>query len=453
MVFIKKDLLMFFLAIFLVSFLSRGVLIQKTPGGNGFIDLGIYIDSGQLVSNNVNPYDWRDNPELRGRFRNDALAYNEYTCKSQRTWNFYASGNLPLNLIFFGLIDGIMGPVPGAYRMTFAFFDSILVALIAWYIFRWWHHGSGGTISGTNFFPIMLFTLSPLLFLWGCIYPEDKGIETLLIIGAILASKSGGYFVKFYLSACLLGLSVAFKGLGVFIIPLCAYNVFGRPGDLNILLSGKAARRLLGYLTLTAIFALIWHLPYTPHVFDMMASRMSQNVYAAVPKYGSMWRIVHWLTPLHYWAVKNVFIAAFATASVYGILTRKLGPEIFTANILLVFTAALLVQGSMDREQIAIISAILLYGSENRRVGMVLMYIYVVLGAYSFLSVFSIMPGLSAFLPAAASATAAVFEKSLFTDATFIVEKCDSVMAFIFVFACFFITLGSVLRQRRGTQA
>ena len=108
-----------FVTIFLLAFVARAVLIYKTPGQHRALDLSIYIDSGQLLSNGVNPYDFSDSPELRHALRTDSVAVG-WQCETQERWNYYANGNLPLTLLLFGAIDSISTGNALLYRCIFA---------------------------------------------------------------------------------------------------------------------------------------------------------------------------------------------------------------------------------------------------------------------------------------------------------------------------------------------
>jgi hypothetical protein len=98
----KIYLITFFLAFFIRSF-----LIYFTPEKNNMIDLCIYRDTGQLVVNGINPYNYLDQKELRSKLRKDSESYHEHTCQNQDRWNSYAGANLPMASLLFGGIEYI----------------------------------------------------------------------------------------------------------------------------------------------------------------------------------------------------------------------------------------------------------------------------------------------------------------------------------------------------------
>ena len=77
--------------------------------------------------------------EKRQELRTDNVAFNEYVGLTQERWDAYASSNLPLTVLLFGLIEKyavlssstVNGYAPGViYRYFFALFDSIIAVLV-----------------------------------------------------------------------------------------------------------------------------------------------------------------------------------------------------------------------------------------------------------------------------------------------------------------------------------
>lgn len=81
----KRVILVF--SIFIIAFTARFYLISTTQKYSNFIDLCTYIDSGQLVSHGINPYDYSDGVGIRNKLRTDGLAFNPVLCKTQRAWS------------------------------------------------------------------------------------------------------------------------------------------------------------------------------------------------------------------------------------------------------------------------------------------------------------------------------------------------------------------------------
>ncbi len=124
--------------------------------------------------------------------------------------------------------------------------------------------------------------LSPTLLLWGSIVPEDKGLQTLFMLSAVWLAKDE----KWILSSVLLGISVAYKGLGVFISPVCLFFILGQPENIFRLNSSQFKKGII-YILLSVFFAAIWFLPYMPDVLHMMQGRLSSN-FDVEPAHGSI---------------------------------------------------------------------------------------------------------------------------------------------------------------------
>ncbi len=88
---------------FAISLILRLGIIALTPGADRYIDIDIYRCSGALVKSGVNPWDFSASPEIREKPRENSEV--ERVKESQERWNFYFSGNLPFNLLYFAGID------------------------------------------------------------------------------------------------------------------------------------------------------------------------------------------------------------------------------------------------------------------------------------------------------------------------------------------------------------
>jgi hypothetical protein len=364
----------------------RLILISITPFKNEDIDLQIYRDAGQLVANGVNPYDFNDNVELRKQLRTDKDNFNEWVCSDQEKWNYYANSNLPLASLFFGGIEYCFAS-PKSFRYTFAFFDSILAVLIlAFVINKWQYRLPHNRIFNKlppklqHNFPLLiglsLGALSPILFLWGTYMPEPKGMGLLLILSSIYFSDSSNKKLSMFVSPVLLGFSVAFIGLGIFIGPLCLYNIYKN--------DDKGYREIVFYCLISFLACAICFAPFLPELLKMMLSRMRFAVHTE-PQHGSMWSELFKMLPNAWLLIKNVFIVIFVSINIIGFLRKRLNVTILSANLLYLFTIIYLMNGSMDRMNIALITLIILLGySQFFRITTLLWLVYLPYGIFSF---------------------------------------------------------------------
>jgi hypothetical protein len=379
----SKTLLQIFL-IFMLAFSVRYYIIVNTPQQNQWIDLSIYTDGGKLLSNDINPYDFLDKVELRNNLRLDAKAYNSWVGETQERWNYYASSNLPLTLLFLGVIERISSD-PLFYRLVFAFWDSLAAVFIVLYVINHWNYlfimkHWNQKISSSKyvfFVATILAALSPIFLKWGTILPEDKGIQILFMVSALFFSRSKNKLLRIYLGSFLLGASVAFKGLGIFLVPLCTYYAVFESAPIT----KESFKKKLGegflYLFLSGFFALIWFLPFYPHVMNMIIARLSSGV--GLPQHGSIWRSLYLFSPDYWSRIKNIVVICFVVLTAFEFIRKRIGLEIVTANILLTFVVLLLTGGSLDRMHIAILLCILLIGSTSFHDGSVL-------GIYNFVA-------------------------------------------------------------------
>ena len=367
--------------VFLLAFSIRFLLILATPATNTITDLCIYIDSGQLMSHKINPYKLSEQPTIRNKLRKDSFAFNAYTCQNQAVWNYFASSNLPLALILFGLIDSISSTYL-CYRLSFALFDSILALIIFSFIRNNWQKKIGSDwFSGQ----IMLGIFSPVLLQNGTIITEHKGTAILLILAAIQFTSSKNKFIREYLSACFVGSSIAFIGLGIFVLPLCLFHAF----SWHYIEPLKSKLwTLLKYLLVAGFFTIIWFLPFWPDIFDMISNRIGGSTglvaakdnnwypYFTAPYHSSPWRSVAIWFPNHWHIVRFIYLGIFIGINAYGICKKAINPWIITANLFILLLCFVLLDGSLDRINIGILIAILFLGKTNSEYAIVLSKFY-----------------------------------------------------------------------------
>lgn len=371
---------------FLIAFSLRLVLITATPTKNKAIDLVIYRATGQLVANSINPYDFNDNIELREQLRNNKDNFDEWVCSDQDHWNYYTNSNLPLASLFFGGIEYCFASSK-AFRYTYAFSDSILAVLILAFVLKKWNY----RLPDNSFFSkipqslkqnmplfigLSLGAFSPILLLWGTYIPEPKGTGILLILSAVYFSDSSNKKLSIIASPVLLGFSVAFIGLGVFISPLCIYNIYKN--------NEKWFRNIVLYCLVSFLACALCLVPFLPELLVMMLSRIRLAV-QPLPEHGSMWSKIFIMLPDAWLIIKNVFILIFVGINIAGFLRKRFTVVLLSANLLFLFTIIFLMNGSMDRMNIALISLIVLLGyGQFFRTATILWFVWFSYGLFSF---------------------------------------------------------------------
>jgi hypothetical protein len=376
-----------YLGTFLLAFFVRSCLIFFTPEKNKLIDLLIYRDAGQLVVNGINPYDYGDQKELRHYMRLDSVSFNAYTSKDQDSWDYFAGSNLPMATLCFGLIEYFFAS-DLAYRFIFAFFDSLLAVLVLAIVVNKWKRNSSSTINDETqkklqyYFPLVigliLGAISPILLLHGTVNAEHKGMGLLLILSAIYFSDNSQKIYSVFISPLLLGCSISFIGLGVFIVPICFYNVYKLNGF----------RYLILYCFIALASCIIWLLPFFPELITMMKVRINQA--SITPGHGSMYVIFYKIMPLKVVVfLRNIVTLLFIGINIIGALKKRLNVAILSASLIFTFTCIYVVLGTMDRMNIALMTVIiLLLYSKFYKMTILLVLLYFIHGSFTFFYAF-----------------------------------------------------------------
>ena len=350
--------------IFAASFLLRVGLIVVTPQMNHQIDLNIYVDGGQLVSNNVNPYLFTEGVALRQQLRTDSTAFHSYTCATQSRWDYYASSNLPLSLIFYGAIDAVSTGNAFLYRLVFAFFDALLGLMVILFLIKSFNKKTLNKLSATEKLMAIGFgAVSPTLLFWGVLMPEEKGVQILLMLAALYTARSR----RWVLSAICLGFSVTFKGLGVFVAPICWWYVIDRPTDFKGFISKNSLQMTGLYVGLSVLVTALVFTPFLPDVLTMMTTRLDSNINSDKPNHAAIGRIFFALAGDNWRIVKNLFVVFFIAIHLLLFRKRSFSPEVFTASSLLFFVDISLQNGSLDRMNIGFMVAALLISQSQLR--------------------------------------------------------------------------------------
>jgi len=366
----RKKIILF---VFSIAIVVRLLLIFTNHTKNKFTDLNIYRETGQLVKSGINPYKYSEKTEARNKLRLDSIAHDPFVSQSQDVWNYYTSSNLPMSSLHYGLIDKITNSNPVAFRIIFSFFDSVLSVMIVLFLIKFWKLKS----TWLNLILVLgAAALSPPLLLWGSIIPEDKGLQTLFMIAAVWLARDK----KLVLSSILLGISVAYKGLGIFISPLCLFFIMDEPENIFRLNSSQVKKGVI-YTLLSLLFAALWFLPYTPDVFAMMHSRLSSNLYTE-PSHGSIWTLVFKTFPKNWISIKNVLIIVISLLWSYTFIFRKLNIPAISLFLLVLFVDIMLLQGSLDRMNIGIMVSAILFCFIDIKYSRILIW-YTIIAAWS----------------------------------------------------------------------
>jgi hypothetical protein len=353
----------------------------------------IYRASGDLILNGINPYDFSDNVVLRAALRQQA--HNPLLHDDQAFWDYEASSNLPLNLLLFGGLRAAsraLSDSPSVYRYSYAFFDSVLSALIVWFVIRRWppvpdalsalFRRFGMPLNSSVFAErlavgLILGCFSPVLLKHGVAYPEDKGIQILLMLAAIACYLSDDDRIWFWGGAVFLGLSIAFKGLGIFLVPLFASRLLA--------LSTRLWLRSFVFVILVLFVAGVWVVPFGPGVVHMVKTRLALGS-TPEPFHASIWVFPSRYLPSGWRTLRLLAVTAMVGVSAVGYWRKRTNLAELCAQLLFAFTVVWLINGAMHRMNIGIVLALLLLGSQRVNAALVCLIPYLVTGIGSLLT-------------------------------------------------------------------
>jgi hypothetical protein len=371
--------------VFVVAFTVRGLAIKLTPRGDYYTDLEIYRASGDLILNGVNPYDFSDKVAIRSALRQQA--HSPYVRDDQARWDYYTSGNLPMNLLFFAGVSGI-SDTPRFHRYTYAFFDSVLSVIVVWFVIRYWSqkpsalstmlesHGTSpdrALLAERLVAGLLLAGVSPVLLNAGVAHPEDKGIEVLLVLAVIACWLSRNYHRWYWGGAVFLGLSIAFKGLGIFLAPMFVGRLLASPS--------RAWLKALGFALVVVFVAIVWIPPFWPGVADMVKHRLVLAS-AESPQHASIWVLPSLYLPSLWNYLRFVAVFLVAGVALWGYLSKRIGVDLLCATLLLDFVVVWLINGGMDRQSIGIVPALLVLGTVSVNAAILCMTPYLIIAGF-----------------------------------------------------------------------
>jgi hypothetical protein len=378
------------LLVFAASFAVRITAIKMFPQYDHHDDIEIYRASGALIVRGINPYDFSDHIPVRTSLREQSP--NPYMRElSQARWDYYASSNLPMNLLFFGALNAI-SDTPLAHRYAYGFFDSLLSVLVVWFVLRHWPATPGflGTaLSSAGLSPnagmfaerpgigLTLGCFSPILFKNGAAIPEDKGIQILLMLAAVACYLSPRERIWFWGGAVFLGLSIAFKGLGIFLVPLFASRLASEPE--------RAWKRSLAFAAVCAVVLGIWLIPFGRGVAAMVGTRLALAS-TLQPQHASIWVIPSIYLPSGWKALRLVLLLSALGVSFVGYWRKRIGIDVLCATVLLAFVVIWMINGGTDRQNIALLPAILLLGRRSPRAAFICLMPYLLAGLGGFVT-------------------------------------------------------------------
>lgn len=332
---------------------TRIAVILATPRTADFMDPRIYQGAGQTVLAGVNPYDFAAKQPLREslRARMTAPGTESFT-GTQAAWDYYVSGNPPLSTALYVLFEFIAHGSRLAWRFLLILGDvALFLGLVA--LLRTVNAGVERT--GTQIAAFCLAVVNPVLILSGCVIPEEKQFQTALMLYAssLLLSPAPMPVPRALWSGVMCSLSVLFKALGVFLLPLWLARV-QRDGRRFALWSV-----LGGLLPAAASLAMFGH-----YFIGAMTARGIQNSIQG-PEHASPWVLLP-LVGHAYLSAKILVVGGICALLLWLLLKRRMDVLNFCAGLSVAFVCLWLDKGSMNRMNISIVFAVAALASLSR---------------------------------------------------------------------------------------
>jgi hypothetical protein len=287
--------------------------------------------------------------------------------RDKSRWNYYMSANFPLTSLYLGHKIHI-GDVAQFHRLFYALVDSMAAFLVFLTCWRFWPRnrsdhavGPGATTDGEaerRYYSAMLLgPVCPVFLLWGTLYSEDKGMQTLLMVGALLCLLLARTKFVEVVGAILLGMSVAFKALGFFLAPIYLKVLKQRHGSVV----PAIVALLIALAVVVASFA-----PFSTHFANVMVGRLHAGAGAGGGAHHSPWLAVHAILPVFYTDMLRYATVAVSLALLgWAYFRDRLDPFAFWGSTLFVFSVVFIASGGLDRMGIAVLVSICMIGVQN----------------------------------------------------------------------------------------
>jgi hypothetical protein len=332
---------------------TRVAVILATPRAADFLDPRIYQGAGQAVLAGVNPYDFAAKQPLREKLRATMAAPGTETFTgTQESWDYYVSGNPPGSTALYAVFEAIAHGSRVVWRLLLILGDvALLLGLIA--LLR--TVDVGVERVDTQLAVFCLTVVNPVLILSGCAIPEEKQFQTALMLytSSLLLSAGAASARRALWSGVVFSLSVFFKVLGVFLLPLWLARV--RQQGWRFALWSALGGLVPAAASLAA---------FGPSFLGTLAARGVQNSIRGA-EHASPWV----LSPLagDAYVIAKTLLAALFCALLLGLLAkRRIDVLNFCAGITLTFVCLWLDKGAMNRMNIAIIFAVATLASVSR---------------------------------------------------------------------------------------
>ncbi len=323
----------------LIAGLIRLALIKSGLARSSWIDLSIYRSAGALFNAGINPF---DPDQLSGAaaeiIRVDPRYFDSYASDPSR-FSYYVSGNPPFSVLFWALLEFLGRGTALFHQLVYAGFD-IIVYCLALFL----HRQICSKISVADVIGISLLTIfNPMVIWWGTWLPEEKQVQTALVLGLLLLMSRP----RIVTTGLITGLVVLFKAVGLPLALIVAIQVALKK-DFRALLKFVVG----GVIPLGASFIFFG----TKFIEPLWSRLKDQSSQTAI--HDSMWVIAPSLFHLRYALTLIVLIGGILFS--FTNLPRDWRAQFWGVWISFVSVMMLTVAGSWDRQMMVLLPTYLL---------------------------------------------------------------------------------------------
>jgi hypothetical protein len=357
----------FWAVLFAVVAMAIRIALMKfgLAQSNG-IDLKIYRSAGALFNAGINPFDADQvNGAAAQAIRIDPQYFDAWTSEPSR-FHYYVSSNPPFSVLFWALLEFLGRGTALFHQLVYSSFDVVTYCLALLL-----HRQITSKLRLVDVVGISLVTIfNPLVIWWGTWQPEEKQVQTALVLGLLLLMSRP----RFAVTGVVTGLVVLYKAVGLPLALAVAFHVALKK-DLRAFLKFVAG----GLVPVIASFVFFENKFIEP----LLTRLMDQS--SQVPIHDSMWVIAPSLVSLRYLLAFFVLLAGVLFS--YNNLRSGQRIQFCAVWISVPLVMILTLGGSWDRQLMALIPTYLMLYALRPRLRVLLLIQVTAISWYYFWSI------------------------------------------------------------------
>lgn len=322
-----------------LAMIIRLCLIKSGLAQSSWIDLSIYRSAGALFNNGVNPFDAQEvlqNP-ISELVRTDPRYFDAYASDISR-WPYYVSGNPPMSVLLWSIIE-LLGRNSGLFHQVVYSVTDIIVFLLALLIFK-----QIAVLRIRDVLALSILTVfNPIVLWWGTWLPEEKQVQTALMLLLIYFMSRPSYLMRGLTSS----LVVLFKAVGLPLAAIAGLQVLKAKNINNTII-------FVAGIFVPLLFSVLF---FQLKFIDPLVSRLLDQSNGA-PIHDSMWVVLPSLFDFRYYLALLLLVAGVIFSRIN--IDPQWRPPFLGVWFSLVPVMMLTISGSWDRQMMVLLPAYLL---------------------------------------------------------------------------------------------